>query len=351
MNLRVAIRASAMLVAACLAGPSGAAREAWVTSGTLTQIRGLQSPEDLELLPDGRHLLISEMAGEHGEPGHFALLDLQGSRLSELVPQAGAASDWGDPACRMRPPAALSPHGIHLSRGADGRMMVLAVNHGDTESVQAYDLAERGGALQLTWRGCVDNPYNFNDVAATADGFIGTHQFDKAQGEGPEGERFLFSGAITGYAVRWSRSTGYRKIFGTEAALPNGITVSRDGRTAWMAVTAGRAVRKIDLDHDAQVAEAALPMAPDNLSWTADGRLLVTGADDVHRLATCATASPHCQAPFAVAEIDPATLNSRVIFRHDGSLLLGASVAIVAAHTLYLGSFAGDHLLRAPVLR
>jgi hypothetical protein len=259
-----------------------------------------------------------------------------------------AQIDWGDPSCKQRPAAQISPHGIHLSRLPDGRLLLLAINHGATESVHAYDLIEQGGRVRLAWRGCVDTLYNFNDLAATPDGFIGSHQFDKSIGEGPDAEKILFSGGNTGFAVRWSRAAGFRKIPGTEAPFPNGMTVSADGKIAWMAATAGRQIRKIDLMRNVQVASAELPVAPDNLSWTAERQLLVTGAEDVHQLVKCAGMTPPCQVPFAVARVDPYTLESQVIFRHDGALLLGASVAIIAGDNIYLGSFAGDHILKAP---
>lgn len=324
------------------------ARAECVTSGKLAQICGLQSPEDMEVLPGGREILISEMAGEHDEPGKFALLDVSAMRAVELAIEKAPHTDWGDPHCAQRPAAQLSPHGIHLSRLNDGRLLLLAINHGNQESVHAYEVLGEGARRRLAWRGCVDTDYNFNDLAATPDGFIGSHQFDKPMGEGPNANKRLFGGANTGFAVRWSVSGGFEKISGSEAAFPNGITVSADGKTAWMAATAGREIRKFDLTRNMQTASAALPLAPDNLSWTADGHMLVTGSDDIQRLIECAAVHTPCKVPFAVASIDPATLESRVIYRNDGTYLMGASVAIITRGTLYLGSFAGDHILRAP---
>lgn len=342
---------SRRLTAALLLGVAGTALGAGAPAAAFISIGGLQSPEDVELLPDGKHLLISKMAGEKGQPGGFALLDLTQRRLTEVLIEPSSAHDWGDPACAQRPAAQISPHGIFLSRPASGLATLLAINHGDTESVHAYAVSTQDGRVHLAWRGCVDTSYNFNDLAATADGFIGAHQFDKPLGEGPDAAQRLFGGAHTGFAVRWSRARGFQRIPGTEAAFPNGITVNADGSTAWMVATAGREVRKIDLLRNVQVASASLPLAPDNLSWTAEGQLLVTGADDVHRLAHCAATTPPCRVSFAVARIDPVTLRSRVIFRHDGSMLLGASVAVIAGDSMYIGSFTGDHLLQVPAPR
>ena len=345
-HINLDLTRSAVLVALC--GLFLGEAIACEARGDLKQICGVQSPEDLEVLPESHDILISEMAGAHGEPGRFAYLDARNDRLHEVVRERSAVPDWGDPACQERSPEQLSPHGIHLSPLPDGRWLLLAINHGDRESVQAFDVTARGDEIRFAWRGCVDTDYNFNDVAATPDGFIATHQFDKARGEGSHAEQFLFGGANTGFAVRWRRSGGFEKVPGTDAAFPNGISVSSDGKTAWMAATTGREVRKIDLIRNAVVQAARLPLAPDNLSWSAGGDLLVTGALDVHQLVSCANHEQRCPVPFAVARIDPSTLRSHIIFRNDGRLLLGASVAVIADNHIYIGSFSGDHLLQAP---
>lgn len=332
----------------CAISWPGTSLGACTAIGSLKQICGLQSPEDMELLPDGKHILISEMVGNKNQPGKFAVLDVVSGELVNVALQRPVHADWGDIGCKQRSREQLSPHGIHLSRLSDGRLLLLAINHGDTESVHAYDVIDEGGKVRLAWRGCVNTTYNFNDLAATPDGFIASYQFDKRLKSNPDVEKILFGGRNTGFAVRWSRASGFRKIPGTSAPFPNGMTVSSDGTTAWMAATAAREVRKIDLTHNRQVESAKLPLAPDNLSWTADGQLLVTGAEDIHRLVKCVRTTPSCRVPFAVARIDPDTLKSQVIFRHDGSLLLGASVAIVAQGNIYIGSFAGEHILRAP---
>lgn len=339
---------AAVVALNCAGAVPATASGGGLTARSSTRIAGLQSPEDLELLPDGKRILISEMAGEKDQPGQFALLDVTNLQVTVLHPEAPTRSDWGDPGCKQRDAAQISPHGIHLSRTRGGGMLLLAINHGKMESVHAYALLQQGAKVRLMWRGCVETPYNFNDVAATPDGFIGAHQFDKPMGEGSDATKFLFGGSNTGVAVRWSRATGFRKIPGTEAAFPNGITVSKDGTTAWMAATAGRQVRKIDLVRNLQVAAADLPIAPDNLSWTADGQLLVTGPNDVLLLAKCAAMTPPCTVPFSVVRLDPDTLASHAIYQNDGAQLLGASVAIIAGSKMYLGSFAGDHILQVP---
>ncbi|HEX4240214.1 MAG TPA: hypothetical protein VHZ53_02305 [Steroidobacteraceae bacterium] len=301
----------------------------------------------MELLPGGKRILVSEMAvGEH-QPGKFVYLDIDTNLMTEVATERGGSGDWGDPACRQRSPQELSPHGIHLSRTPEGRLLLLAINHGEPESVNAYEVTDGAAGVRLRWRGCVDTSYNFNDIAATADGFVATHMFDKALGTGPQAEKYLFGGGNTGFAVRWSKKAGFVRIVGTEAGFPNGINVSADGRFAWMGATSGREVRKIDLSRNVQIAKAALPVAADNLSWTPAGQLLATGAMDVHTLVECSDHGRSCPVAFAVVRIDPDTLRNRIVFRSDGRLLLGASVALVARGHLYLGSSTGDHLLRA----
>lgn len=152
------------------------ASAACLGSGEVRQICGVQYAEDMELLPGGSEILISEMAGEKNQPGKFAVLQLANEALTELKPERATANDWGDPVCRQTKPDQLSPHGINLSRLSDGRLLLLAINHGDQESVHAYELTRAGGKLHMFWRGCVDTTFYFNDLAATTDGFIGAYQ-------------------------------------------------------------------------------------------------------------------------------------------------------------------------------
>src|SRR5215510_431131 len=84
--------------------------------GHAAPLCGFQNPEDLALLPDGRHVVVSEYGDVGLRPGRISLLDLASGGHESLFaggPSAGPGT-WGDPHCEA--PALCSPHGIHLSK-------------------------------------------------------------------------------------------------------------------------------------------------------------------------------------------------------------------------------------------
>ena len=73
---------------------------------------------------------------------------------------------------------------------------------------------------------------------------------------------------------------------------------------------------------------------------------LSRGAD----IAPClqATFAVTCGAKFYVAELDPVTLETKVLLEHEGPPMGLATVAIQVGKYLYVGSAAGDRILRVP---
>ena len=96
--------------------------------------------------------------------------------------------------------------------------------------------------------------------------------------------------------------------------------------------------------------EVVLPHHPDNLSWTADGRLLVAGQIGSTRAAFgCLDGSVRrCGQPWSVPAIDPETLTITTIAEGDGREFGAASSAILVGDTLVIGTWSGDRVLRRP---
>ena len=85
---------------------------------------------------------------------------------------------------------------------------------------------------------------------------------------------------------------------------------------------------------------------PDNLTWTPDGEILAAGIKGVN--GNCPSGSNHpCIQAFVLAEVDPKTMESRIVYDSDGKAFInGVSVAIEAGNAFYVGSFQGDRLLK-----
>jgi len=355
----------AILLSAALAFAASAARAETppappdcTAQNGLTPFCGIHQPEDITPLPDGKAMLVSEMNLAIDNqmhmtwgPGRLSVLDLATGRLRALYPtETGRAghADWGDPACKSVG-AAFSPHGINLSRRADGKWQLLAVNHGQQNSIEFFEVKGKGADLHLDWRGCVRVPdaTSLNDVAALpAGGFVTTVM---AFGEGENmiatALKAAEQGLNTGFVLRWRPGIGQDLLPSSIMPMPNGIEVSPDGKSVFVASfrTEGE-VRKIDLATGAVVGAVKISK-PDNLSWGTSGRLTVaTGpVPDV----TCKKGEP-CPTRFDIIAINPAGMTRETIFSRADLPLDNVSVAVELGNAFYVAGPFGDRVLKFP---
>jgi hypothetical protein len=334
----------------------GCARE-----GALEPVCGFENPEDLALLPDGRTVLVSQMAVDgmggsgrgslarfrRGEAGPDALFP-QGDAAT---PDAAAAPGWGDPACPGGPGEEFAPHGIDLVRRPDGALALWVVNHGGRESLELFQVDP--ARATLAWRGCVIPPEGsfLNDVAGLPQGgFVATHMFRRGGTL-----RQLWSslrgllGADTGYVLEWQPTSGFRELEGSAGAMPNGIAVSPDGRYVYENVYLSGQVRRIPRDGQGEVKVAAIP-SPDNITWSRDGtRLLVASHTGGFREMLGCGNIEHgtCPARFEIVSLHPDTMETQVILRHGGAPMGAVTVALDLGDALLLGTFRGDRVAYA----
>jgi len=319
---------------------------------------GMQNPEDLALLADGRTLIVSQFGAMDGsKPGNLALLDLESEKTTIVFrgspdvaapAPAGGDSLWGQADCPGPPTPAFSPHGIHLAPLPDGSLRLLVVNHGGREAIEFFAVAHKDGATRIAWRGCAVPPPGtyMNDVVNLPDGgLLATHMMDK------ESETLgiirASLGFDTGFVYEWQPVSGFRKVPGTDAPFPNGIELSADGREIYLNAYSGGEVRRIDRETGEILARASIP-SPDNLSWAQDGRLLVAshrgGIRD--QMACMGIEEGACPMAFAIVALDPITLEGGPIFENAGPPMGAGTVALDVGDELVIGSFASDRVIR-----
>jgi hypothetical protein len=319
-------------------------------SGAITPICGVHGPEDIELTPDGKHLVISEMPEHFDHPARgLMLVDLATDRVEPLPISSNFETGWGDATC-TEPPTQIGSHGIHLSKRVDGRMELLVVNHAERESIEALELVRDRASYRAIWHGCVVNPTGLmNGVSSTFDGgFVATVMLDKAVAARKDALDVMASGADTGYLVEWHPGTGLVRLPNSAAPLNNGIQViSTDLRFIYFNAWTGKQVRKYDRQTQHVTDFADLTFHPDNLRVRADGKLIVTGIDELGSWKACALAqSSFCETGFTVATLNPDTMATTLLYRGVPGILAGASVGVQVANTLYVGSFMGDRVLK-----
>ncbi len=318
----------------------------------IVSICGLEKPEDLVVAPNRRDIIF----GQFSENGSLAVLDTVNSSVHKLYPGSDsrvAKTDfWGDATCKT-PSEAFLPHGIDLRLRSDGRWQLLVVNHGGRESVEFFELLfTKTDRPQLVWRGCAVAPEqgSFNDVSALSDGgFLVTHMADK---DSQMWQLFLsLFGADTGFVYRWEQAKGYYPVTGTEGKMPNGIIVSPDSTTFFVNYYFGNELRKYDLATGEMLGAVSVEK-PDNLSWNPRGELYVASQQaslfGLFKSLSTKTSAPSLL-PFSIYEVNPQTLQKKLVLERDGKPMGAGTVAVEVDGYLYIGSYVGDRMIKLAI--
>ncbi len=317
--------------------------------GDVEIICGTRSPEDFEITPDSRYLIVANFGQSADDDSPLDLFEIATKQFTPLPIESRKLPGWGEPSCTSSIGNRVTPHGLSLSpreigNGHHGEWQLYVVNHNVRESMEMYQLVPSGDSWKLVWHGCVLAGKGYNDVSARPDGsFVAT----RPQAIQKEGQN-LFGGEPTGNVGRWSEAEGESVLAGSEYGYPNGVLVSEDGRYAYISAWTTRGVHKYDLDAGREVGATELSFMPDNLTWTHDGKLLAAGVQGINGNCPQGSNTP-CIQGIGVAEIDPGTMQVTDLFDSAGRpLISGASVAFQVGNDIYIGSFQGDRILRIP---
>jgi hypothetical protein len=359
MNMKfIAFLCSAMVTAAAVA--DDVLESECEPSNGITPICGFLAPEDLEVVPGGHAILVGgfSLAHKNGDvrvlhlPSH-SMETIYSPDMLGLTAPAKDAVLWGDPAC-PGPPTGFAAHGIHLSKNTHGTYTLLVVNHTSREAVEWIEVVDDGGRFSAQWRGCVVIAPEIwvNDVAMLPDGgFVASHMMPLSE-SGTLLARKQNDGIVSGYVLDWHAESGWKKIEGTDGALPNGIQVSSDGATVYSNHYQANQVVAIDRVSGKRLWTAAMHGAPDNSSITPDGKLMVsTHLDPLSRIRDecLGKTAPYCGVEFVVSTIDPATGTVTELFQSKGAPFGGATVAVETGGSIYMGAMAGSRVGVIPV--
>lgn len=316
---------------------------------------GMQSPEDIAVIPGGDYLLLSELGGMGDRAGRILLFNTNDESWQPIyspATQMAPAQLQGDAACDTPPTDEMSPHGTHLATLVDGSLRYLLVNHGDREAVELFSVeTSNNGLPHLQWQGCVFPAANtlMNDVVGMANGDVIYTRMFKPDDFASELRAMLFK-SQTGDVWRWNKETGLRMLPGTEGSLTNGIEISSDQRYAFINQYMNQEVHKYDLEKEQLVGVAAIPNA-DNSAWAPNGDLwLATHSADTATLLTCFQEPlVTCGLEFEIVALNPDTMATRSVYKHQGPPMGAATVARYNRDKVYLGSFLGDRLAIVPL--
>jgi len=337
----------ALIVAAHWTGGVKAEEKCPPAAG-LNYVCGPAGAEDLIRIPD-THWIIGSGMPENSNPGKLHLIDAGKKSWDILYPNQSVQHELDAtsyPACPGPPDTKkFGAHGIALRDDGNRTSTVLAVNHG-REAIEVFKLDATGEKPRIRWTGCIpmDETIYVNSAAfLPGRGVVFTKFFDPKD---PQGFGAIMEGKATGGVFEWHSDSGVQPIAGTELAGANGIEVSKDGRSLYVAAWGTQElVRFTRRNGSVQKDVVKIDFSPDNLRWAPDGKILVAGQTRDSN----AAGGMFAFKGWIVAKLDPETMAVREVMKDRGeSPMQNASVAIDVDGTLWIGSFRADRVAYKP---
>ena len=355
LYLRIAAMIGLLTSVVCssraLAGENGCA-----PVGDLHFICGPHHPEDLVLIPGTQWILASGLGGalpgSPPGPGDLYLLNAVDKHWYSIAQASLAAVKrdtklYGD--CPAPDAAQFISHGLAIRAGSGGRHTLYAVNHGGRESVEVFAIDARGAVPRLTWIGCAVLPASAWLNAVTplpGAGFIVTSTFDPKD---PQAQTKMGNGQYAGAVYEWQPGRGFASLAGITG--DNGVAISGDSRWLYFNWFFGRSVIRVPRSGSGEPKTVSVDFLPDNIHYSPDGSLYVTGqnVDPKQLLAGCA--SGDCLHGTTIVKLEPATMKTRVIARlSPNATFSDGTTALQVGDTIFIGSYRGDAVayMKAP---
>jgi hypothetical protein len=313
-------------------------------AGNIRFICDQVAPEDLAVVPGSEWVIASGMAAN----GAIRAVNLRDRTTTVLFPAASARERLDKKTYASCPgPIDLAQkeqfraHGLYLRPGRGSTHALFMVHHGSRESIEVFELDVRPKPPVLTWIGCAvaPDPIGLNSVVGLPDGgFITTNFSPRGQDAGTRGR--MMAGENNGELWEWHPNGEWKKVPGSEAAGPNGLEISKDGKWLYIGGWGSQSVIRLSRGQT-PVKRDSVPVGfrVDNVRWAPDGTLLAAGQGGA---APAATSN--------VARVNPDTLKFEELIRHTNNDAFGTgTVAIQIGKELWVGAVRGDRIAIFPV--
>ncbi len=297
---------------------------------------GQQAPEDLVAL--GSQWVA---AGAYSGTGGIMLIRVS-DRTSHTAYPSASARDRPDartyPDCPGPPGeggARFTTHGVYVAPGSGPVHRLFVVGHGARESIEVFEVDTTSAMPVVTWVGCVvaPEPIGLNSVRGLPDGgFITTNFLPRGTREATQR---MMGGERNGELWEWHTASGWQKVPGSEAAGANGVELSDDGRTLYVAAWGSQSFFRLSRGTTPPVRdEIPLGFRVDNIHWARDGSLYAVG---------------QAGQSWKAVSIDPRTLAVRDVVTQADTPEFGSGTALVeVGDTLWVGSFRGNRIAIVP---
>lgn len=304
---------------------------------TCTPVTGLVGPEDIEIDPDLQIAFVScddrraVRRGEKVQGAIYAYALEKTAPLTKLTPNL---------------PFDFHPHGISLYRSADGERRLFVVSHrADGHYIEIF--AVRGMRLNHVESISGKLMTNPNDLVAVGPReFYVTNMQGAASNFGRNLEKYL---QLAWAYVLYYDGKDFRKA-AEDLAYPNGIAVSNDGKTVYVASTLKRCIKVYDRD----VASGALQYRDeidlntglDNLDIDREGNIWVACHPKMLTFVKH-SADPSVLSPSQVIKVVPKEegYDTQEIYLNSGEELSASSVAVLYKDRMLIGAVFGNQIL------
>ena len=356
--MRIMLSTMALLSLTAL-GCSGPERPPCDDTGEIPTVCGFRNPEDLEYVAAANVVVVSNMRHDGPnpdggylsavEPGVWAPITMWGG---ESASASAAVPHLGDAECLAAPdPGAFYPHGL-TSLQSDDRTLIYVASHagslGGREAIEIFELIDSGDQTQLIWLACIPSAggVQLNDVAVSRDGLLVASNFV------PDASmRHSIAAAIfkkpTGDLMTWTHADGWTHLKNTESLMANGVAISNDGKTLFYTETIGGKLHRRSIDGPTAAIDIDIDGVPDNLSWTAQGTLLLAAHSSGPGLMRCFLRAGTCRSGWSVYEVTPSTMAVEKILTHSGDSIGAVATALEIQGELLLSSVFDDRIGRA----
>ena len=347
--MKMSILLASIVLIAWASGPAGQTRQGapapvpCTPVGTVRFVCGQRAPEDLVLLPGSQWIVASAFAGIGGinlidVRDHSTTLAYPGAASKERLDAKTYNTCPGPPDAGDK--AKFATHGLALRAGRNSTHTLYAVHHGGRESIEVFEVDARSKVPVLTWVGCAvaADPIGLNSVVALPEGgFIATDFL--ARGIDAAGRGRMLAGENNGALWEWHTATGWKMVPGSEAAGANGLEISKDGKSLYVAAWGSQSFFRLSRGQT-PVKRDAVPLGfrVDNIRWAPDGSIFAAGQGGMAPMQTS-----------NVVKINPTTLKVQEIIRHPDSAGFGSgTVAVQIGKEVWVGSFRGDRIAIFP---
>lgn len=250
-----------------------------------------------------------------------------------------------------RKPAQFRPHGLSLYVGADGERRLFAINHGAKRGVdpEAIDVFREIAPGEFSHVESFASPLLIspNDLVATGPRNVYVAN-DKPLGGSLAA--LLQQFGIGASPLTYFDGPRARNVI-EDIASGGGINVSADGRTLYVAETAGRRIRVLTRRDNGDVVDRTtigITTSPDNIDMAADGSLWVTGhANTLALIRHFIGGSPAPTQVWRLA-LDGAgdrAINREEVYLDDGSSMTTGSVGATFGRLLLIGSITARQVM------